>query len=41
VLTLAGTHGDWYAFTRGLTSSWSDADRAAFYGGNAVRVYGL
>jgi L-fuconolactonase len=41
VLTLAGTHADWYAFTRRATASWSDAERDAFYGGNAARVYGL
>jgi L-fuconolactonase len=41
VLTLAGTHADWYAFTRRVTAAWSDAERAAFYGENAVHVYGL
>jgi L-fuconolactonase len=41
VLTLAGALADWYAFTRRVTASWSDAERAAFYEDNAVRVYGL
>jgi len=41
VLTLAGTLADWYAFTRRVTATWSDAERSAFYEDNAVRVYGL
>jgi L-fuconolactonase len=41
VLTLAGALADWYAFTRRVTASWSDAERSAFYEDNAVRVYGL
>jgi len=41
VLTLAGRYGDWYELTRDLTASWTVCDRDAFYGGNAVRVYGL
>jgi L-fuconolactonase len=41
VLTLAGRYDDWYAFTERLTADWSDGDRRAFYGENAVRVYGL
>ena len=41
VLTLAGTYGDWYRFTHGLTMGWSAAEQRRFYGDNAVRVYGL
>jgi len=41
VLTLAGTHAQWYDFTRRLTASWSDDERSAFYGENAVRAYRL
>ncbi len=41
VLTLAGSHGDWYAFTDRFTAAWSAAARSGFYAGNAVRVYGL
>jgi L-fuconolactonase len=41
VLTLASDPGAWYHFTRSLTDPWSDAEREAFYRGNAVRVYGI
>jgi L-fuconolactonase len=41
VLTLAGTYGDWYGFTRRFTAGWSDAETRAFYGGNAARFYRL
>ena len=41
VLTLAGTYREWYQFTRRFTGAWSTAERAAFYGGNALRCYDL
>jgi L-fuconolactonase len=41
VVTLAGTWQEWYDFTRRFTAAWSDAERAAFYAGNAERLYGL
>jgi predicted TIM-barrel fold metal-dependent hydrolase len=41
VLTLASDPGAWYHFTRSLADGWSDAEREAFYRGNAERVYGI
>jgi L-fuconolactonase len=41
VVTLAGTYREWYQFTRRFTGGWSAAERAAFYGGNALRCYDL
>jgi L-fuconolactonase len=41
VLTLAGNYCDWYGFTQRFTAAWSAAERSAFYGANAARVYGL
>lgn len=41
VLTLAGTYGEWYQFTRRFTSEWTPATRRAFYHDNALRCYGI
>jgi len=41
VATLGGGAEIWRAITDDLTSSWGDADRRAFYSGNATRFYGL
>lgn len=41
VLTLAGTYGEWYQFTRRFTADWSLPERQAFYHQNALRCYGL
>lgn len=41
VLTLAGTYGEWYQFTRRFTADWSLPERQAFYHQTALRCYGL
>lgn len=41
VLTLAGSHSQWYETTRALTDGWSTAERGDFYAANAMRVYGI
>lgn len=41
VLTLAGTYGEWYQFSRRFTEGWTPAEQAAFYAGNARRFYGI
>lgn len=40
VLTLAANYAAWFGFTEWLTKGWSDAERRAFYRGNALRAYG-
>ncbi len=39
VLTLAGTHADWFAFTNRFTSDWTATERRALYSENASRFY--
>jgi L-fuconolactonase len=41
VSTLAAGYEDWVAATGQLLDGWSDEEREAILGGNAVRVYGL
>lgn len=41
VSTLAAGYDDWVAATGQLLDGWSDEEREAILGGNAVRVYGL
>jgi L-fuconolactonase len=41
VVTLAGPLARWAAFVDGLTSTWTDGARRAFFRDNAVRVYAL
>lgn len=41
VLTLAGTYGEWYQFTRRFTAKWSLPERQGFFHQNALRCYGL
>jgi L-fuconolactonase len=41
VLTLAGRYEQWLQITSRATRHWSAAERAAFFGGTAARVYSL
>lgn len=41
VCRLRTEYGTWVKTMQGLTASWSPAEQAAFWGGTAVRVYGL
>lgn len=41
VLELAGNYAGWTRLCRGFTGALADAERAALFGGNARRVYGL
>jgi len=41
VVTLAAGYADWFRFTEHFTSSWSEAERRAFYRDNALRAYGV
>lgn len=41
VSTLGGGTGRWRAIVDEVTASWPEAERRAFYGENASRVYGL
>lgn len=41
VVTAAGGERSWHALADAFTADWSVADRRAFFGENAVRVYGL
>ena len=41
VLTLAGSYGDWYEFTKSLSGAWTETERRKLYHDNAARVYRL
>ena len=41
VLTLAGGTAVWRGIVDEFTAAWGDAERDAFYAGNAMRTYGL
>jgi len=41
VLELAGSYGGWWALANELTVHCSEAERAAIFGGTAMRAYGL
>lgn len=41
VCLLRSSYADWVAAVGRLSSALGDAERAAFWGGNARRVYGL
>lgn len=41
VATLVASYADWLHAAEELAAAWPPADRAAFFGGNAVRLYGL
>jgi L-fuconolactonase len=41
VCRLRTEYGDWVKTVEAITSTWSSAEQAAFWGGNASRIYGL
>lgn len=41
VVLLASGYARWHGAMQEWTSSWSSADRAAFFGGNAAKFYGV
>lgn len=41
VLNLAADYGDWVTLCDSLVSNFSDAERAAFFGGTALQFYGV
>jgi L-fuconolactonase len=41
VCRLRTEYGDWVKTVQAITSTWSSAEQAAFWGGNASRIYGL
>ena len=41
VCRLRTEYGDWVRTVQAITTAWSPAEQAAFWGGNASRVYGL
>ncbi|MEP6621404.1 MAG: amidohydrolase family protein [bacterium] len=41
VVTASGATAQWRSVIDGLTAAWTLEDRQLFYGGNAIRLYGL
>jgi L-fuconolactonase len=41
VCRLRAEYGDWVRTVRAITDTWSGPEQAAFWGGNAMRIYGI
>ena len=41
VCRLQAEYDDWFTLAQGFTAQFSDPERAAIFGGNAARFYGL